>query len=153
MKTATEWLKEMYLPGYMGLVSEDYTRNNGDFNFVPREPPVTVLSDMYLTPRGLHIFLSQAGYCFVERLIGEGEFNDLDIESFRSQTEQGRLKLVELYQKFRKEVGLANILQGRLVLTRLRPGRIPIVRFDFEVGNRAITGGMTGLIAPKPMPQ
>ena len=80
-------------------------------------------------------------------------FENLDLETFRSDTEEGRLKIVELNQKFRKEVGLANPLQGRLTLTKLRQGKTPIIRLDFEIGNRAITGSMMGLIAPEPVPQ
>ena len=151
METAIQFLERVYLPGYITILDQDFSGNKARFDFRPIEPPVTVLSDRYLTPRGTHILLSQGAYCFSEKLMID---NDLfDRETIERWGLAGRLKLVEFNQKFRKEINLSDTLQGRLTLTRLRPGKIPIVQFDFELGYRASTGNMTGLVSPKPTPQ
>jgi len=151
MKTAKQFLEEMYLPGYMTILSEGYGGNKAWFDFMPVEPQVTVLSDRYLSPRGTHICLSQSSYCFFERLMVDREF--FDPEELQGIGREGRLKLVEFNQRFGREVPLSNNFQGRLVLTKLRHGKIPIVKMDFDLGNRSITGNLTGVIAPNPVTQ
>ncbi len=151
METAIQFLERMYLPGYMTILSEDYSGDKAWFDFRPVEPQVTILSDRYLTPRGTHICLSQSSYCFFERLmIDRGYFNPGKLHQLGFE---GRLKLVEFNQRFRREVKLSDLLQGRLDLTKLRHDKIPILRMDFDLGNRAITGSLTGVIAPHSMPQ
>jgi len=63
------------------------------------------------------------------------------------------LKIIELNQKYRKEVALDRDLQGRLDLTKSRWGKMPVFKVDFDLANRAITGNLTAVFAPKPMPQ
>jgi len=141
----------MYLPGYMTILNEDYSKGKAWFDFKPVEPQVTVLSDKYLTPRGTHICLSQSSYCFFEKLIEDGgHFNPEELHQLGFD---GRLKLVEFNQRFRKEVKLSEILQGRLELTKLRWGKMPLLKMDFDLGNKSITGNLVGVIAPNPIPQ
>jgi len=151
MNTSIQFLEAMYLPGYMTVLSEDYSGNKAQFDFRPVEPQVTVLSDNYLTPRGTHICLSQSSYCFFEYLMNNEGL--MDPEELRGIGFEGRLKLVEFNQRFRREVNLSDNLQGSLTLTKLRHGKIPVVKMDFELGNRAITGNLTGVIAQNPVPQ
>jgi hypothetical protein len=151
MQSRFEFITGLYYPGYMGLLKEDYDGCEGIFNFKPTEPPVFRAAS-YLTPRGAHIFISQAGMCLVEKLIEQGML-DMDIESYRDVTSKGRLKIVELNQKYRKEIKLDNNLQGRLKLTKLRAGAIPIIKIDFDIDDRSIRGDFTGVLAPYPVPQ
>ncbi|MDP3917347.1 MAG: hypothetical protein Q8Q42_03600 [Nanoarchaeota archaeon] len=153
MISTTQFLESIYLPGYMTVLNADYSGNVGLFKFKPAEPPVTILSDRYLTPRGTHISLSQGGICFVEQMIHEDKLDDLTIEELRGTTREGRLKLVEFNQRFRREVGLSDSLQGKMILTKHRSGKIPVVRFDFDLGNRSVIGDFTAVIAPHPVPQ
>ena len=146
-ETAFEWLSQMYLPGYMTLDSEDYDGRSACFKVRPVEPQVTVLSDKYLTPRGTHIIVSQASYCLFEQLVSRGNL-PLTVDELRGVGELGRLKLVEFNQKLRKELPLSGRLEGRFSVTRLRGGAMPVVKMDFDLGNRAITGNLTGVIAP-----
>ncbi len=151
MQTALQFLKKMYLPGFMSVINLDFSDNILYFDFMPVEPRVTVLSDKYLTPRGSHICLSQASYCLFERLIQQKEI--ADTQSVRNIAKQGRLKLVEFNQRFRIEIGLSKTLQGKLTITKLRPGRMPLIKIDFNLANRSITGNLTGVIAPHSVPQ
>ena len=151
METRFEFLRGIYFPGYMGLLTEDYDGNEGVFSFKPTEPPVARVVD-YFTPRGAHIFISQGGFCLIERMIEEGRLG-ISVEEYRDVTMGGSLKIVELNQKYRREVSLDKDLQGKLTLTRLRPGVMPVVKIDFDIANRAIRGDLTGVIAPKPVPQ
>ncbi len=152
METRFQFLERLYLPGYMGLQSEDYDKRSGVFDFTPMEPPVTILSTKYLTPRGAHIFISQAGLCLVEHVLIDEEF-DMSIDEYRELTMDGRIKIIELNQKFRREIELDKVLQGRVDLTRIRWGRTPMIKMDFDLANNAITGNLTGVLAPKPMTQ
>ncbi len=150
MNTALQFLEQMYLPSYMTVSNTDFSGNRLYFDFEPVEPPVTVLSEKYLTPRGTHIVVSQSGYCVLEKEI---EKLGLDAKGLRDLTREGRLKLVEFNQRFRRELGLSETLQGRLTLTRLRAGKLPVIKLDFDLGERAVTGEMTGVIAPHSVPQ
>jgi len=148
METMLEFLKKkIYLPGYMGILTQDYDKKSGVFDFTPMEPPVTIFSDEYFTPRGAHIFLSQAGFCLLDKVI-ETEGFDMSVQDYRDLSLQGRMKIVELNQKYRRELRLNENLQGRLDLTRIRWGKSPLVKIDFDIGNRAITGNMICLLAP-----
>lgn len=152
METTFQFLEKVYLPGYMTISSEHYDGKRGVFDAQPKEPLVTILSSHYLTPGGSHIIISQAGICLVEHLAGQGEL-DLDLESFRNLTCEGRLKLIELNQKFRRELPVDSYLQARFTLTKFKQGRIPVVQMDFDLGDRAFIGDLTCVIAPKPIPQ
>ncbi len=152
MESTIDFLKGLYLPSYMTIKKQDYAGRIGFFEIAPKEPPVTILSSRYLTPRGSHIILSQAGVCLVEHLAAEGEL-DIDLESFRKLTYDGRLKLVELNQRFKRELPVDRQLQAKVALTRFKPGRIPLVQMDFDIGGRAFIGNLTCVIAPKPVPQ
>ena len=152
MESSFQCLGRLYLPGYMTLVSEDYDGMTGVFGVMPREPPVTVFSSTYLTPRGSHIATSQAGFCLVERLMREGLIG-FDVGDFRDHTSEGRLKLIELNQRFKRELRLDSPIEGKFTLTHFRPGKIPVVKMDFDLGNRGFVGDLTAVIAPKPVPQ
>lgn len=155
MLNTFEFLKQkVYLPKYMTLISADYNLDGGKFEFNIKEPRV-VRGDFvnYFTPRGLHICISQAGYALVEYLVSKGELGDLDILNLRGILLEGRVKITELYQKFRKEVGLSEPIPGRIDITRLRLGKTPVLKLDFEFGERAVIGNLTSIIAKKPMPQ
>ena len=149
MTSTFEFLEGLYLPGYMTLVNQDYEGRKGYFQISPREPPVTILSSRYLTPRGAHISVSQAGIALVEHLINKGEL-EIALEDFRDLTNGGRLKKVELNQKFRKELNTTSTLEGRFTVTKLKTGKIPILKMDFDLGNKGFTGNLTGVIAPEP---
>lgn len=155
-RTAIEFLRdEVYLPEFMTVDNLEYGENAALFRFNPKEPVVTrnPSSFPYVTPRGTHIMLSQGGYVFIENTIGEyNEELDLDMLRLREIFLSGRVKIVELNQRFRRELKLAP-LEARLTITRLRLGSIPIVKFDFDFGNRGITGDMIALIARHPVPQ
>jgi hypothetical protein len=180
--TTTEFLaQKVYLPGYMGITSEDYNKDGATFDFRVKEPLVTRGNIVeYLTPRGLHICISQGSYALVENLIREDEFGEWNIETLRESalegrvkiTElnqkfkreiqiahlreillEGRVKITELYQKFGKEVGLGKPVQGRFNIERFRPGKMPILKLGFSFGNGAIIGKLTSVIAQKPTPQ
>jgi hypothetical protein len=152
VKSAIEFLRKMYLPGYMVIKNQNYGNNKQAwFNFQPVEPQVTVLSDKYLTPRGAHIFLSQGLYCFAEQIIPSSGYcsnNELQQLGF-----EGRLKMVEINERFKKEIELSNIVQGRIILTKMRMGKMPIIKFNFDLGERGIVGDLTCVIAPKSLPQ
>jgi len=47
----------------------------------------------------------------------------MSIEEYRELSMQGRMKIIELNQRYRREVHLNEILQGRLDLTRIRVGK------------------------------
>jgi len=154
-KTAFEFLAdEVYLPGYMLLASEDYDKKGATFNFNVREPPV-VRGDIihYLTPRGLHICISQANYTLVEYMVREGLLEGLEVQRLRETVLEGRCKITELYQKFRKEIGLLKPIQGRFDIERFRLGKLPVFKLNFGFANDAITGNLVSVIAPRPVPQ
>ena len=154
MRTSREFLaEEFYLPGWMLVDSEDYRGNQGDFHFLPREPEVVRKGLIYyVTPRSLHICLSQASYCLLEEQAREGRV-DFDIQTLRQYFLGGRIKITELNQKFRREVPLSKRMQGVLTLVRYRIGRMPMAKFDFDFDNRAVRGEMIAVIAPFPVQQ
>jgi hypothetical protein len=154
-KHTFEFLAEkVYLPGYMLLRKEDYDRKGATFEFEVKEPPVARSSIVnYLTPRGLHICLSQGSYALVENMAREGMLEDYDVSSLRENLLSGRGRITELYQKFRKEVGLSKPIQGRFDIYKLRLGKMPILKLDFSFANNAISGNLVSVIAPKPVPQ
>lgn len=151
METKFQFLERLYFPGYMGLLSEDYSKRSAVFGFRPTEPPVCRVVD-YMTPRGVHIFLSQGGICLVESVLQEEGF-DMSVEDYRNLTSEGRLKIIELNQKYRKEVRLGRELQGRLNLTGIRWGRLPMIKIDFDIANKSVTGNLVGVLASHPVPQ
>ncbi len=155
MPNTFEFLEQqVYLPGYMTLASAAYDANGAEFKFNLREPPVTRGSFInYFTPRGLHICISQAGYALLENLANEGRLENLDAQILRKIAFEGRIKITELYQKFRKELELSEPIPGRIDITRLRLGKTPVLKVNFEFGARAVTGNLVSIIAPKPMSQ
>ncbi len=146
--------QEVYLPGYMALASADYSGQGGEFIFNVREPKV-VRGDFvnYFTPRGLHICVSQAGYALVENMATLGLLGDIDVKGLREIFLEGRVKITELFQRFRREVGLSEPIQGRFDITRLRLGKMPVLKLDFDFAGRAVTGNLVSMITPKPMLQ
>ncbi|MFH1210000.1 MAG: hypothetical protein V1663_04395 [archaeon] len=154
-KTTFEFLAdEIYLPGYMLLAKDDYDKKGATFSFNVKEPPV-VRGDIlhYLTPRGMHICASQAGYALVEHMLREGLLEGFELQRLRETFLEGRVKMTELYQKFRKEVGLYKTIQGRFNVQAFRSGRLPVLKLDFSFENNSIEGFLTSVIAPKPVPQ
>ena len=149
MKTAIDTLKGMYLPGYVTIQSEDYDGKGATFDIKPVEIPVSRNPLKYLTPRGVHIIVSQGSYCFVENLAKEGKL-DFDEEELKRVYFDFRLRLVEFNQRFRKELRLEDKLQGKMMLSKLRLGRIPILKMDFDLGNKAVSGNIIGMISPEP---
>jgi len=146
--------QKVYLPEYMTLFKADYDKNGGTFEFNLKEPKVTRGSFVnYFTPRGLHICVSQAGYALIENLAKEGQLEDMDIQTLRNVLLQGRVKIIELYQKFRKEIGLSKPIQGRFDISRLRLGRTPVLKLEFDFGNRAVNGNLVSIIAKRPTVQ
>ncbi len=156
IETRFQFLERLYLPGYMTLQSEDYDKRTGIFRFAPTEPPVTVLSTEYLSPRGAHIFISQACLCLLEYVLeqeGEQEGFYMSVQEYRELTFQSRMKIIELNQRFRRETTLDRSLQGSIALTRVRWGKVPMVKMDFDIANHAFTGNLTGVLKLRPMPQ
>jgi len=154
MPNTFEFLEQqVYLPGYMTLASAAYDANGAEFKFNLKEPQVTRGIVNYFTPRGLHICVSQGGYALVEHLASKGKLGDLDILNLRTIALEGRCKITELFQKFRKELELSEPIPGRIDITRLRLGKTPVLKFDFEFKNRAVTGNLVSIIAPKSMSQ
>jgi len=151
METRFQFLERIYLPGYMSLQNEDYDGRSGTFKFRPTEPPVARIVD-YLTPRGAHIFISQAGLCVIEQTL-ETEGFDMSVDKYRAMTFEGRMKIIELNQKYRREVGLDKDLQGRMDLTKIRWGKLPLIKMEFDLANGAIMGELIGILASRPMTQ
>ena len=77
----------------------------------------------------------------------------MSVEEYRNLTAEGRLKIIELNQKYRREVGLDRNLQGKLDLTKIRWGKMPMIKMNFDLANRAITGNLVGILASKSVPQ
>ena len=154
-KTTKEFLsEEVYLPGYMLLLGEDYDKKGATFSFNVKEPLVTRENIVhYLTPRGLHICISQGSIALVENMINEGLLEDYTIGQMRKITLEGRLKITELYQKFRREVELSKPIQGRFNVNRLRLGKLPVLKLDFDFANKSVHGNLVSVIAPYSMPQ
>lgn len=152
MNSTLDFLREdVYLPGWMTLQDFYPKGREADFTFNPAEPEVTRFNLGYVTPRGLHITLSQAGFCLVERVAEEeGLVKGSDL---RSLIIEGRLKIVQLDQKFRREVPLAERLQGRMRVDKIRKGRIPFIGLTFNFEGNAIKGYLGGVIAPRSVPQ
>jgi len=143
---------KVYLPGYMLIRSADFDKRGATFDFQVREPPVA-RGDIvhYLTPRGLHICVSQAGYALVENMVETGLFEEIEISALRSLLLGGRVKITELYERFRKEVRLTEKVQGRFDVRKFRFGRMPVLQLDFSFSNSAITGNMLSVVAPMPV--
>lgn len=154
MKTLDFLREQIYLPGFMAIKEYDAYSTGGSFLFNIKEPKVTRGSFInYFTPRGLHICVSQASYAIVENMINEKKLEELDIQTLRQIFLQGRIKITELYQKFRKEVELGKPISGTFNITQMRLGKTPVMKMDFEFDNGKVEGYLTSLIAPLPMPQ
>ncbi|MFH1823585.1 MAG: hypothetical protein ABH817_02630 [archaeon] len=152
METALEFMeRRFYLPGYMCLRELSYQGDSIVFNFQPVEPPVTT-HIKYFTPRGLHLAISQGTYAFLEELAKNNQV-DLNHDQLREICLAGRLKLVEMSFRFRREIKLDKNLSGKLDLTKMRLGKMPLLKMDFDIEDRSLTGSLTGLISPIPVPQ
>ncbi len=146
--------KEVYLPGYMALTLAEYDSNGANFLFKVKEPKVTRGDFVhYFTPRGLHICVSQAGYALVEYLANQKKLRNIDEQVLRKTMLQGRIRIIELFQKFRKEVELSEPIPGRFDISKIRLGKIPILKLDFDFRDGAVTGNLVSLITPIPTPQ
>jgi len=154
-ETTAEFLaNRVYLPGYMALRQEDYDAKGGTFSFEVREPPVARGNIVdYLTPRGLHICVSQAGYALVENLIREGKAGDMDIEALRRILLSGRVKIGHLNEDFRRGVKLGNLVQARFDIKKFRLRTNSTLELDFDFQNRAVTGYMFSTIESRPVEQ
>jgi len=74
-------------------------------------------------------------------------------KSLRETLLEGRVKIIELFQKFRKEIGLSKPIPGRMDVRSYREGRMPMLRLDFDFANGGIKGNLVSVIAPKPVQQ
>ncbi len=141
----------MYLPRYMSVMAVESRKESMTFDFVPVEPQVTVLSSQYMTPRGAHVCVSQAVYAFAEeiapRLFG------IDVKKLREVYLGGRLRLRKILFDHKKELETDGTFPGRLDLIRFRPGRIPYIEMNYDLGDGALVGFITGVIAPQTVPQ
>jgi hypothetical protein len=148
-----EFLKDkIYLPGYMVLRSAECDSTEGEFLFNPIEPPVAKVVN-YLTPRGVHIFASQAGYIIAEQLAREGKLEERDIQMLRDTFLDERIRIYWIGTRFRKEVNLGGLVRGMLKVTKLRLGKSPILQIDYEIGERAVKGDFSSTIMSRPVPQ
>src|SRR3989344_1220847 len=144
----------VYLPGYMTLASADYGFNEGSFRFNLAEPSVTRGSLVrYMTPRGLHICLSQAGYALAENMANEGILGETTASGLRETFLESRLRITEFLQRFRREIPLGAPVDGRVSVSKVRLGIIPVLMLNFELGKKAVSGSLTSVIAPKPVHQ
>jgi hypothetical protein len=138
----------------MTLTNPDFGNNWATFDFQVKEPPIVRGNILdYLTPRGLHICISQAGYAMVERMANEGLLEGLAVDSLRKILLEGRVKITELHEMFRREIGLLKPIPGKIELTRSRGGAVHIKRFTYDFGNKAFHGNWTSLIASQPTHQ
>lgn len=143
---------KVYLPGYMTLRKEDYNGNSGFFSFDVKEPLVARGNIVhYVTPRGLHICISQAGYALTENMAKDGRLGEQDVKTLRETLLQGRVKIIELNERFRKEIRLGGEIQGKFEILRYRMGKLPMIEFSFDFDNRAISGSLISVIAPAPV--
>ncbi|MBM3246974.1 hypothetical protein FJZ17_00310 [Candidatus Pacearchaeota archaeon] len=147
--------EQVYLPGYMLLGNhEQHDAQGSNFSFNVREPPVARESILhYLTPRGLHICLSQAGYAMVERMVSQGAFGEMNLEKLRQTLLSGRIKIKRIYEDFKREVDLAGIVEARFDIVAFRAGRLPLLKIGFNFNNRAIGGFFVSTIVPTPTAQ
>ncbi|GAH52186.1 unnamed protein product, partial [marine sediment metagenome] len=88
-----------------------------------------------------------------ENMIDEESLDYESIPAFREMILQGRLKMTELFQKFRKELKTSNTIPGKITLEKIRMGKIPLLKMGFDFGNRAVYGNLVSVIAPQPVPQ
>jgi len=154
MKSTFDWLEnEIYLPGYMALISADQSNKTGYFNFRFVEPPVARIDLHYLTPRGAHIGLSQASYWLIEKLAEVGKIDFINVADLRKFCFKGYLKMTRLTMNFRKEIKLDDIVQGKITITHLRPGKMPIIKMDYLLGERAWKGEINTAKESHPVPQ
>ena len=56
-----------------------------------------------------------------------------------------------LKRGFSRTPAILNLLHGRFDVRRLRLGRMPVLQLDFSFANKAITGNMTSVVAPRPV--
>lgn len=155
IRTTLQFLaEEVYLPGYMALSNEDYYRKGATFDFRVKEPPVVRgrIID-YFTPRGLHICVSQGGYAIVEHMVREGLLEGFEITALRDVLLEGRVKITELFQKFRREIEVSGPIPGRLDVRSYRAGKMPMLKLNFSFANGGITGNLVSVITPKPIHQ
>jgi len=146
--------EEVYMPGYMALRQEDYDTRGATFTFQVTEPPVARENVVhYFTPRGVHICISQAGYALVENLSRQGKTGDLSVDDLRKIFLEGRIRIIELFQRFDRELKVNKPIQGRIDLHRMRLGKLPMVKLDFAFENGAVYGDYTSVIAPTAQPQ
>ncbi|MDA3836331.1 MAG: hypothetical protein PF542_01800 [Nanoarchaeota archaeon] len=153
MKDALNFLKEdVYLPGYTTIENFKYDKNRGLFEFNPVEFLVSPIEKIdYLTPRGLHLCLSQASYALGEEILNK-ELGG-DVSEVRKSLLEGRVKIIELNQKLRKEIKTGEPLFGEVTLRASRRGKTPIYSWEFDFGDKSIYGNMVTIIAQDQMIQ
>lgn len=145
-----EFLSKVYKPGFMTIEEIIINDKKAMFTFKSLEPEVVKLSKEYLTPRGTHITASQAAYILLET--SSSKF-DLKLNSFRELFLDARMKLYEFYARFTKEVDLGIVYEGSIELSKFRKGKNPLVRLDYELADRAVSGFMSGMLVDKPVRQ
>ena len=129
-QSTTEFLaNEVYLPGYMALANQDYDKKGATFDFNVREPPVA-RGDIvhYLTPRGLHICISQAGYALTEQMVNE--------ELMDGYSDP------EIYKKIFKAIGEVPEAKNPHKVRLRKQGYMFVIDMDIEVdGNLSVKDG------------
>lgn len=149
MKTGLDIVREMYSSEFMTLTSEDYDKESSVFGFIPKEPPVTKQPIDYLTPRGTHLFISQGAYCLVENLIREGKI-EFTANELRDLYFKLRLQLTDFGVKMRRPISLDKLVQGKLSLKKFRPGKLPVIVINYDIGNKSFRGTTLGTISSYP---
>lgn len=86
-------------------------------------------------------------------MVEEGQIKGYEVPSLRATLLEGRMKITELYQKFKKELETSEPIPGKIDVTRFRAGRMPFLKLDFSFANNTISGNLVSVIAPKPVPQ
>lgn len=152
--TTFQFIESLYFPGFMSLLSAEQDGREARFSFMPKEPQVSPVSAHYFTPRGAHITISQAGLYLIENVLAaEGLFN-ISPEQYRELTRKGHMKITELNQKFRREIGVNEPVEARFSLDYARRfNRMPLVKVSFNLADRAFRGDFTAVIEQNPVPQ
>ncbi len=151
--STSEFLAEhVYLPGYMGLLEVDYDKKSALFKFNVKEPLVAKENIVnYLTPRGVHICISQAAYTITERIIQENDIEELDIATMRNLMLDGQTKMRGIYQDPKRVIKLGKPIQGKFNIIKMGMGKNPYLRLDFEFENKSVEGYFTNFITGHPV--
>lgn len=150
-----EFLKsEIYLPEYVVLREADFDKKGGTFAFIAKEPLIARSTSQpnYLTLKGLPLCLSQAAYAIGENLVKEGLLGDLEIMNLRKILSEGRIRIPEVYERFRRQVKLGKPIQGRFDIAHLRLGKKTLLKLNYDFENNSIEGNFISIITNTPNP-